>query len=397
MNKNNSYVIWGCGYSGKGIANILTDLGYHVACFIDIDEDKNGKLYNDIPTVTPDCFAELECGECTIIIGVESLKDETDILAFIQQINNRGQECIKNLLRYTEIKNCLCMECTDFYREKRIYRWEIDFDESLRNWVGNIDSEIDYWKGVCYNHGPAHDEYVSRIKNESFSGMYKNTVDIEDRLSKGDIVVDLGCGLTSMYGKLAKNGEIKLISMDPLAAYYNKLNKVFSAKENVSIDKCRYGLFEFLDCFLPDNYADCIIINNALDHCIDPFRAICKCLKVLKVGAVLHMRHRQSEAVYEGWIGLHRWNIDYENDDLVIWNKENAINVSDEIRSFAKTVVTSPADDINAGNKYITVDIIKTCDIEENIKEYSKEKAELALLSELLLEKDAELRLNGSM
>ena len=49
------------------------------------------------------------------------------------------------------------------------------------------------------------------------------------------------------------------------------------------------------------------------------------------------MKHRRCEAVYEGYTGLHKWNIDVNDEnEFIIWNKENFINVNKAVGTFAK-------------------------------------------------------------
>lgn len=49
------------------------------------------------------------------------------------------------------------------------------------------------------------------------------------------------------------------------------------------------------------------------------------------------MTHRRCEAVFENFSGLHKWNIDKnDKDELIIWNLENKINVSERLKEYVQ-------------------------------------------------------------
>ena len=113
-------------------------------------------------------------------------------------------------------------------------------------------------------------------------------------------------------------------------------------------------------CFYEENYADAIIINNALDHGIDPYKSIVECLAVLKKGKTMQLRHWKCEAIWACFDGLHKWNIDYdENNNFIIWNEKNIVNVSEKLAEYADIIVTHEEDMINEGKEYIIVKITK--------------------------------------
>ena len=50
----------------------------------------------------------------------------------------------------------------------------------------------------------------------------------------------------------------------------------------------------------------------------------------------MYLNHRRAEAVYENWSGLHRWNMDCCDGNFLIWNKENAVNVTENLKDYAE-------------------------------------------------------------
>ena len=126
-----------------------------------------------------------------------------------------------------------------------------------------------------------------------------------------------------------------MVPVDALSYHYNIMNeRAFNIGNNRN--KCNFGMFEIMSNLYGEGYADCIYIRNALDHCWDPYLGIIKCLHTLKVGGVMKLSHRRAEAVYENWEGLHQWNMDCIDGDFVIWNKGNAVNVSEAIMEYAE-------------------------------------------------------------
>lgn len=80
---------------------------------------------------------------------------------------------------------------------------------------------------------------------------------------------------------------------------------------------------------------------------------------MVKTGGVLSMRHRRCEAVYEGYTGLHKWNVDINDEkEFIVWNKENYMNVSRAVRDFAEVRVSLPKAD-GRKDEFIDVEIKK--------------------------------------
>ncbi len=393
MFKDKKITIWGAGLCGEGIANNLIELGYNVDVFVDINPQNVGLRINGKEVVSPKCFKDKYFDYTdVIIIGIDDLDLCNQVKAELKAIK---KGCSKTFLDSFEARNALAKE----YLNNRIYgdstKWNIDFSIYLKEWLNSIDSEVAFWKRVIAGDNNHKESYWKRLHNESFSGFDESVKSIEKLLSDGDIVVDFGCGVLTSYGESFQNGKLNIIAMDPLAAFYNELNRKYLEDKNFDFKKCRFGLFEFVDSFLPDNYVKCILINNALDHCVEPYRSIVKCLKVLKVGGILRLVHRRAEGFFEGWTGLHKWNIDYNNKgDFVLWNRENEINVSEKLKEVADIKVSHPREYKDPTNCMVTVEITKKTEIVEDIICYKEEREELAVLLDVLMKKYATLYLN---
>lgn len=155
-------------------------------------------------------------------------------------------------------------------------------------------------------------------------------------------MLDVGCGIFSKYGDCLEEGTIKLIPVDSMAAFYKRINQVYCKElKNTEI---KFGMLELLSEFFDAGSSDVVLIDNALDHCINPYKSILECLHVVKqgTGGCLSLRHRRAEGVVEYYTGLHNWNLDYdEAGDFIIWNKDNYLNVSSALKDTVKIEMTT--------------------------------------------------------
>ena len=133
------------------------------------------------------------------------------------------------------------------------------------------------------------------------------------------------------------------------------------------------------------------IVDNALDHCIDPWRSFVESLYVLKQNGHMFLNHRRAEAVYENWTGLHRWNIDCVNGELLIWNRENAINVTERLKEIAEIYVRYDEQITTRETQNVGVQVIKKKDFQlEQFLDMTQESAILTKCIEKLMEKLAQ-------
>ncbi len=192
------------------------------------------------------------------------------------------------------------------------------------------------------------------------------------KIQEGYTVMDIGSGILSRYGSMLANGKkINLLPVDPLAYWYNLFNKQYLNDEDIEQkEKIGFGIFEGLSCTYANESADVIIISNALDHCIDPFRSILECIKVLKTGGTLLLKHLRREAVNEKEQGLHQWNVDVsDSGDMVLWNNDNYINVTNELKDYINIKITLLEQDERGDVGefgFLVVEIVKKKSIEEN-------------------------------
>lgn len=359
-------VIWGAGAMGVKLTDDLRRMGYDLPKMFfgccDRDKEKQGKILNGLPIMSPEALRGL-CQEgmvdCVVLGVGENLREEIrKELAIIVPKS-------VVILDFEEFLNPKKLAYIEDVRERMKPRWNIDFDSQADEWVQNFMAEVQFWvRCVAKSDGGRHQEYLDALNNQMFEDSDEGAA-LSPLVKDGDIVMDIGCGLISKFGKkLQKGGQLELVYVDPLASFYNLINKQFF-REKSKDRHCQFGMFEFMANFYKKNYSDLIIIHNALDHCIDPFKSIIECLHISKVGGGVHLYHHQAEAVFENYEGLHQWNIDYGKENhLIIWNQSNMIDVSDALSTVAKVTISISEDPLVKGWKYITAQIIKTTDFD---------------------------------
>ncbi len=323
-------IVWGAGDYGRRLIPMLNSEKYTILAFCDRNTELEGKEIDRYKVVSIEKAAEL-CQadrELTMIIGIFDFKVVEEVRKTVQDYFGRNVK-IKTGHDIQDIyENRLLKAC----HQNMIFKWEVDLEKYIPVWLDNLGSEIEYWvRDVVDVKGKSHGYHTMCRENDRFTHK-----DIKKKVKNNEIVMDIGCGLVSKYGERLDGGDtINLVPVDALAHFYNVING--RIQDGYKKDyECHLGLFEFLGNTFGRNYADYIIVENALDHCIDPWRSLIECLYVLKVDGCMYMSHRRAEAVYENWSGLHKWNIDCCDKNFLIWNKENAVNVTEKLKDYAE-------------------------------------------------------------
>lgn len=197
-----------------------------------------------------------------------------------------------------------------------------------QKWLNGIGYEVAFWNNVyrwphTFKGMMGWSHYDSVIELEGFDA---NAFLLQQDHPK---VYDVGAGMSYAVGSyLDKNGgtivPLDIHYMDPLALHFNKILKKYKRK----MPEVEFGMVEYLSAFIPNKDASLITIQNALDHSANPIKGIVETLMSLKSGGILYLNHHPNEAEMEKYKGFHQYNIDEKNGELIIWNKEESVNVS---------------------------------------------------------------------
>lgn len=326
-----NYIVYTAGGMGVVLKKYAQELGLPVIGFYDNNKSMQGQCIDGMAVFTREALNQImeRPDRPGIIIGSETYACE--LLDEIRMHYGTDVEIIEADEIQRRYWNEFVVSQTKQLQEK----YDIDYNTQAAEWADSIMDEVGYWiKSNAAENGSSHKNYLARYHHQNGAFACGH---LHKKLQCNDTVLDVGCGICTAYGNKVAQGVLKLIAVDPLAYFYNQINKKSVKTEKGQI---HFGLLEFLSAFYRRNSADAVLVDNALDHCIDPFKSILECLTVIRAGGILAMKHRKCEAVYEGYTGLHKWNVDVNDEgEFIIWNKENLINVSRKIMDFAEVKV----------------------------------------------------------
>lgn len=327
--KNHNIVIWGGRERGRVIFELLNGCyDMHVAAFVDSDTRLIGLEIENTQIFSKEEFIRLYNDEgTTVIIGGYNPISAEEITGYLCKHDFKGA----------------VIGCYEFHHSvelpvllNRKSQKNIDYEKKISQWSKSFLAEAGFWKTEAISaSGTYHDEYLLRV-DDSKEFVCERA---RDFIKEGCVVLDVGCGISSNYGHFIDGKPFTLIGIDPLAAFYNRLNQnayergLTNGKAPATI---RFGMFEMLSSSVEKDSCDVVLIDNAIDHCIDPLCAIIECLDVLKVGGVLSTFHHLNEAYRNYYHDMHQWNICMDNKGhFILWNKESFIDVNDELGDYA--------------------------------------------------------------
>jgi SAM-dependent methyltransferase len=130
-------------------------------------------------------------------------------------------------------------------------------------------------------------------------------------------ILDVGAGPLSTVGKKWEGRTVRLIPIDPLAVEYRTMLTRLKIQPPIFTEA---GHGEKLLEKFPENYFDIAYASNSLDHSYDPLLAIRQMFAVVKPEGSVYLWHFANVAVAEGYAGLHQWNFDIKNGDMILSN-----------------------------------------------------------------------------
>ncbi len=213
-----------------------------------------------------------------------------------------------------------------------------DFDLTSR-WLSGIPYEVAFWRSY-YRRKRSRDVLMgwSMLGKECELDHF-DMVEFVRGLDRENLqIVDVGCALSYMFGNKIDGKEYPLIYLDPLAPFYNEILSDYS----LDYPRITFGMGETLSLLFPSDSVSFFHIRNALDHSAVPMMVIWQALMCLHVGGVLYLNHKPNEAEHEAYIGFHQYNVDCQGGRLIIWNKQNSVDVAAELDGYAdvRTSVT---------------------------------------------------------
>ena len=189
-------------------------------------------------------------------------------------------------------------------------------------------SELNYWRKLANGHNSkpgSQEAFLRRVRGERV--FMKELLGLIDTSKKEIELLDVGAGPCSNLGTGGLQNvdlSINITGIDPLADGYNKI-----------LEECGltpafptiYGLGEKLSSFVKADKYDVVYCKNALDHVQDPHATLLEMKKVVAPNGFIYLMGRVNEAVHQDYHQLHQWNMLPCENDLIVWDKNEAFSV----------------------------------------------------------------------
>ena len=194
-------------------------------------------------------------------------------------------------------------------------------------WSKGKAQELEFWRMVATNTPPCppdyHAEMLARC-NPAAEIHPSFIASIVTAPLDQAILVDVAAGPVSSLGWCHNGQRLNVVPIDALAAEYGAILAEAGLTPPIPT---RVGHAEDLASLFPPASVDFAHMRNALDHCYDPMKVLRGAMTILKPGASFRVHTIVNEAVIEGYMGFHQWNIERRGERLMIWRPGTEIDV----------------------------------------------------------------------
>jgi SAM-dependent methyltransferase len=204
-------------------------------------------------------------------------------------------------------------------------------------WRRRAGSEVDFWADWLAG-APGTEQWADdrRLRLDPATEIRDPIVRAElDRSPADEIsIIDVGAGPLTRLGYCFPGKTLQIVAVDPLAEDYDRLLREANLEPPVrTIAVAGEALLEhFGSRTFAIAYA-----SNALDHSADPLGIISNMVALVRPGGVVLLRHKRNEGASAQYGGLHQWNFDVVDEDLVVWNNAVSVNVGAALAGRAST------------------------------------------------------------
>jgi SAM-dependent methyltransferase len=194
----------------------------------------------------------------------------------------------------------------------RLGRWLV--------WRFRTSTEVDFWAdwlgGAPGTEQWSHDR-EERLNPETEIRDPLVRAELERTAAQAISILDVGAGPLTALGYRFPEKTLTIVPVDPLADEYGRL--LLDAGLDPPVPTIRVAGESLLEHFGPRSF-DIAYAVNALDHSADPLAIISQMIAVVRPGGTVLLRHKRNEGESAGYAGLHQWNFDALEDDLLVWN-----------------------------------------------------------------------------
>jgi SAM-dependent methyltransferase len=188
----------------------------------------------------------------------------------------------------------------------------------------NFSSERFFWTRFFHERKKRFG-YVMRCKSASVCSPTTEAIlsalaKLEKSFPAPLLLIDVGAGPFSAFNidSLVNRSDLKIVTVDPLADFYKELHRKFQTNYASNLVK---GYGEALDEHFEKDRFHLAITENALDHAMNPKLFIRKLFDIVKPGGYLILTGYVNNGSIEKWQGLHKWDIEVMNGELILSNQ----------------------------------------------------------------------------
>jgi SAM-dependent methyltransferase len=204
-------------------------------------------------------------------------------------------------------------------------------------WRTRKSSEVDFWAAWLAG-APGTEQWTSdresRLAPDTPIRDPLARAELEQNPAEAVSILDVGAGPLTSLGYRYPGKKVTIVPVDPLADEYDRLLR--DAGLDPPIRTLRVAGEALLEQFGPRRF-DIAYAANALDHSADPFTIISNMVAVVRPGGAVLLRHKRNEGEQARYGGLHQWNFDVVDGNLVVWNSAAEVDVGAALEGRAMT------------------------------------------------------------
>lgn len=236
------------------------------------------------------------------------------------------------------------------------------------SWRARSSEEVGFWEKWITSNGGAWPDGFKRKTNPDAPLANIAAEFLGDLgVPKGQNVkiLDIGAGPLSYVGYKSDAWGIDLTVVDPLAEEYNRL---LDEQGVTRVQRPEFGYFETAMAQFGTNQFDLVWCFNSLDHSLDPVLGLFNLLGVCKIGGGLLLSYHPNEADDGDYQGLHQWNLDLSNGDMIVSQKGQVYNLKpllSQQRVMAVWQLENEGEPGSKGRIFIKIKKIKECNLSQ--------------------------------
>lgn len=204
-------------------------------------------------------------------------------------------------------------------------------------WRARARSEVEFWRAWLTG-APGTEQWAadreSRLDPEAEIRDPVLRAELEANPATELSILDVGAGPLTSVGYRFPGKRITLVAVDPLAEEYDRLLRDARLEPPVSTRPvagedilARFGRGSF----------DIAYAVNSLDHSADAAAIVSNMVDVVRDGGVVVLRHKRNEGESARYGGLHQWNFDVADGNLVVWDAARRVDLTRALAARADT------------------------------------------------------------